>query len=223
MITTFQALAVAALALLPGAAYTFAYEREAGAYGIALSDRLVRFLAASAVMHALLSGCSYWLYRHAIHNGDLAAGKTPLAAVQAVSMAYVALPTLVGLTLGTAKKKGKRWAALLIGDAPEPRAWDYLWSGSPVGLVRARLKSGSWIGGYFASDADGRRSYASGYPEPADLYIARRGELDQSTGTFAVDDDGHALLFPTGLLVRWDEIEVLDITHDLVAAEGEPR
>ncbi|MCW2569282.1 MAG: hypothetical protein JWN54_3379, partial [Mycobacterium sp.] len=47
MISTFQALAGVVLALLPGAAYTFAYERVAGAFGISTTDRLVRFLAAS--------------------------------------------------------------------------------------------------------------------------------------------------------------------------------
>lgn len=43
MISTFQALAVALLALLPGATYTFAYERRVGGFGVSLSDRLVRF------------------------------------------------------------------------------------------------------------------------------------------------------------------------------------
>jgi hypothetical protein len=221
VISTFQAVAVVLFAVLPGAAYTFAYEREAGAFGVALSDRLVRFLAASAVMHAALSGGTYWLYRHAVATGDLRAGRTPLWIVQAVAMAYVATPMVAGLLVGRGKKNGRRWASFLVGEAPEPRAWDYVWSGAPVGLVRARLKSGGWVGGYFANAPDGRRSYASGHPEPGDLYLARSGELDQTSGRFAVDDDGHTLLFPTGLLVRWDEIEVLDITHDAPALEGE--
>ncbi|WIX76785.1 hypothetical protein QRX50_35920 [Amycolatopsis carbonis] len=53
-------------ALLPGAAYTFALERVAGSYGISFSDRLVRFLAASAVMHAVLAAGEYLLYRYLI-------------------------------------------------------------------------------------------------------------------------------------------------------------
>ncbi len=60
MISTFQALAVA---LLPGASYTFAYKRVVGAFGVSLSDRLVRFLAASALFTALFSGPGLLLYR----------------------------------------------------------------------------------------------------------------------------------------------------------------
>ena len=52
MILTFRALAVALAAVLSGAAYMFAYEREARGYSKNLSDRLIRCLAASAVMHA---------------------------------------------------------------------------------------------------------------------------------------------------------------------------
>lgn len=42
MISTFRGLPVAVLAILPGAAYTFALERVAGSYGVSFSDRLVR-------------------------------------------------------------------------------------------------------------------------------------------------------------------------------------
>lgn len=219
MISTFQAVAVAVLAILPGAAYVFAYERQAGAFGVGLPDRFVRFLAASAVMHALLSAGTYALYREAVLSGDLSAGRVPLWAVEVAAVAYLALPTVAGTAVGRGKKNGRPWASLLVGPSPEPRAWDYLWSGRPVGFVRARLKSGGWIGGYFASH-DGRESYAAGYPEPGDLYIARRAEMDPETGDFVTDEDGDAVLLPTGLLVRWDEIDVLDITHD-PTGEGE--
>lgn len=46
----------AADGLASGAAYTFAYERVAGSFGIGLSDRVVRFVAGSAIFHALLAG-----------------------------------------------------------------------------------------------------------------------------------------------------------------------
>ncbi len=159
MISTFQALVVALVAVLPGAAYLFAYEREGGSYSVGLSDRLVRFLAASAAMHALLAAGSYWLYRHAIVSGDLHAGRSPLWAVEAAALAYVALPTAAGLTVGRGRRKGARWAVLLVGDSPEPRAWDYLWSSAPSGFVRARLKSGRV----------GRRALLDRRPRPSQL------------------------------------------------------
>jgi len=51
------------------------------------------------------------------------------------------------------------------------------------------------------------------------LHLARRAELDPVTGRFLTDAAGDAVLLPTGVLVRWAEIEVLDITHD-ICVEG---
>jgi Family of unknown function (DUF6338) len=63
VIDTFQALAVVALAILPGASYIFAFERVAGSFGQNLADRVIRFLAASAALQALFSGPTYYLYQ----------------------------------------------------------------------------------------------------------------------------------------------------------------
>src|SRR6266511_1104655 len=67
MLTTFVALAVAALAILPGAVFTFSYEGRLGSYGVTLPDRIYRFLAASAVLHALATR----LGTHAAEVGHL--------------------------------------------------------------------------------------------------------------------------------------------------------
>ena len=48
---TFQALGVLVLALLPGALYVWSFEQLAGAWGIKLADRLLRFIGVSAVLH----------------------------------------------------------------------------------------------------------------------------------------------------------------------------
>ena len=72
MISTFQALAVALLALLPGASYIFAYERVVGGFGVSLADRLVRFLAASALFVAVFAWAGLLLYRNFIIAGCLA-------------------------------------------------------------------------------------------------------------------------------------------------------
>lgn len=61
-----QALWVALIALLPGAAFTYAYERGAGSYGVTRADRLVRFLTASAGFQALPRAWDYlWATRPA--------------------------------------------------------------------------------------------------------------------------------------------------------------
>ena len=50
------------IALLPGALYVWSFERQAGRYGVSLSDRILRFVGGSAVVLALFSVPLYWLY-----------------------------------------------------------------------------------------------------------------------------------------------------------------
>jgi hypothetical protein len=97
----------------------------------------------------------------------------------------------------------------LTGPDPAPRAWDYLFQYENDGWIRLRLKSGIWIGGAYA-DAGGRRSYAAGYPEPQDLFLAAVAEVDPETGEFTRDQKGAVTVFDSGLLVRWDEVEYLE-------------
>src|SRR3990172_2766748 len=63
-------------------------------------------------------------------------------------------------------------------------------SSGPRGWVRLRLKGGTWLGGAFATRADGTRSYAAGYPEQQDLYLVESVEVDPETGSFLLDDEG---------------------------------
>src|SRR4029079_5530354 len=56
---TLEAVAALVLALLPGALYVWAYERPVGAWGIGLSDRVLRFVGVSAILHALLAPLTY--------------------------------------------------------------------------------------------------------------------------------------------------------------------
>ena len=44
--STMEALAILVVAFVPGAAYVWAFERQAGPYGVTLADRMMRFLAA---------------------------------------------------------------------------------------------------------------------------------------------------------------------------------
>jgi hypothetical protein len=211
MISTFQALAGVVLALLPGAAYTFAYERVAGPFGITLSDRLVRFLAASAVFHAVLAGPELLLYRHLVATGRLGRGDVNWLLFAVLALGYVVLPTAAGTLVGMGGRRN--WRGLrLLAHTPEPRAWDYLWRLGVPGVVRMRLKSGTWLAGVYGTTATGRRSYAAGYPEPGDLYLSLQLRVDPATGEFARDDDDRPVPVPggSGLLVRWSEIEYLE-------------
>ncbi|MDQ3981580.1 MAG: DUF6338 family protein, partial [Actinomycetota bacterium] len=93
---------------------------------------------------------------------------------------------------------------------PAPRAWDYLFGYRPDGWIRLRLKSGIWIGGAYAVTADGRRSYAAGYPEPQDLFLVQTAEVDPGTGQFLFHEDGSIKLRESSVLIRWHEVEYLE-------------
>lgn len=212
MISTFQALAVALVVLLPGASYIYAYERMVGGFGVSLSDRLMRFVAASAIFQAALAGPAMLVYREYIATGRLERGEVNWAVLELVALAYVLVPTGVGTLIGRGQNARWQWVQALVGDSPEPRAWDYLWRSGASGIVRVKLKSGIWLSGLFGTTTSGRRSYAAGYPEEGDLFLSLQLRVDPDTGAFERDGDGRPVPVAgmSGLLVRWAEVEYLD-------------
>ncbi|MFD9664872.1 DUF6338 family protein [Rhodococcus sp. NPDC059968] len=69
MPSTFQALAVALLALLPGALYELAREQRAGRWGLRGADQIFRLLGFSVAFQVLIAPLTYWLYSHYIVTG----------------------------------------------------------------------------------------------------------------------------------------------------------
>jgi hypothetical protein len=206
---TFQALVVLVLALLPGALYVWSFERLVGAWGIGFSDRVLRFVGVSAVLHALAAPVTYRLYLTYVRSGRLLGGHAGVA-VWVASLVYVACPIAFGSLVGVGTLRRWPWAAYVTGLEPAPRAWDYLFGLKPDGWIRLRLKSGTWLGGAYAVKEDGWASYASGYPETQDLFLVEAAELDAETGEFLFDEDGDPLLRGSGILIRWDEVEYLE-------------
>jgi hypothetical protein len=74
-------------------------------------------------------------------------------------------------------------------------------------MAATQDKSGTWIGGAYASG-----SFASGYPgDSQDIYLSQAAEIDPETGTFALDEKGEPELREnSSLLVNWREIEYLE-------------
>jgi len=186
---TFQSLAVLVLALLPGALYVWAFERQAGAWGIKLSDRLFRFVGFSALLHALLAPITYILWDAFIRSGRVGSGEAPPGLWLAL-VGYVGLPLAFGSLIGRGTRTRKAWAKIFTGPDPAPRAWDHLFAATPDGWIRLHLKSGIWLGGAFVRRPDGSRSYAAGYPEDQDLFLLEAVEVDPETGSFVVDPEG---------------------------------
>lgn len=204
---TFHAVAVLVVALLPGALYVWAFERQAGRWGIGLSDRLLRFVGGSALFHAVAAPFTYWLW--ADQWDDVTAGEPAHWWWWPVVLAYILIPVACGSVVGRGVRNQRLWTTFFTGPDPAPRAWDHLFGRRADGWVRLRLKSGAWLGGAYA-DANGRRSYAAGYPEVQDLYLAAAVELDPETGAFVLDEHGSVPLLVGGVLVRWDEVEHLE-------------
>ena len=207
MVDTFQALTVFVLALVPGALYFWAFERQTGRWGVGLSDRILRFVGASALFHVAFAPASYWLWAN---EWPKARDGEPLSLwLWALALLYVALPLVAGTVVGYGTHHNRTWARLFAGPHPAPRAWDHLFECKGDGWVLLRMKSGTWIGGVYGT-IGGVRSYSAGYPEPQDLFLAVGIEVDPDTGEFTVDEDSDIPLRPGGLLVRWDEVEYLE-------------
>jgi hypothetical protein len=206
MPSTFVALAVTVAALLPGALYVWGLERQVGRWGIGLSDRVLRFIGGSAVFHALFAPLTYWFIANRLHS---VLNLEPMSLWWWLApVLYVAVPFGSGSLVGLGALKKWRWTRWVLGPDPAPRAWDYLFERGLDGWIRVRLKSGTWLGGAFAS-ANNRESYASGYPETQELYLAAAVPVDPETGEFQFDGDEVTLL-PGGLLLKWEDIEYLE-------------
>jgi len=204
---TFVGIGVVLVALIPGALYTWSFERQAGRWGIGLSDRLLRFVGGSAILHAVFAPATYWLWAN---QWDNVRKKAQLSWwLWLVVVGYVAIPIGAGLFVGRGTKRGRPWSKIVVGPDPAPRAWDFLFQEHDLdGWVRLRLKSGIWLAGAFA-EANGRRSYAAGYPEPQDLYLAAAVRVDPDSGEFQLEN-GEPEVLTGGLLIRWEEVEYLE-------------
>jgi hypothetical protein len=134
-----DALLVTVLAALPGALFTFAYERETQIVRAALSGRVLRLITASAVFYVATAPVSYWLYVKYVRTGRLATG--PLQwAIWLVPIGLVVCPVVLGLVLGAATRHGTTWARLWSDRSPEPRAWDAVFGHGANAWLRIRLK-----------------------------------------------------------------------------------
>lgn len=223
MPSTLAGPAIVLVAVLPGALYTWAFEREIGRWGVGLSDRLLRFLGVSALFLATLAYPAHYVWRNYLHVRSEDGIVTNLVLEGAdlpgwlylVPLGYVAVPIALGSLAAVAVRKKSSIARVLVGADPAPRAWDFLFSEHPHGVIRLRLKEDrGWVGGLFRDD-----SYTAGYPEePQDLYLEETYEM-RTSGEFAADAQGDLVGLGSGLLVKWDDILHLEFFPD----EDDPK
>jgi Family of unknown function (DUF6338) len=216
MISTFSALAVAVVALLPGALYTWAFERNVGAWGASLSDRLLRFVGVSAVFHASMAWPDYLAYNAFIRSGDLSRGVALPPWVWVIPPVYVGLPLLLGGWVGRATHKRKSWTRFLVGKSPAPRAWDHLFADAGLNgyVIIHRKEDKPAIAGVWSRSKDGQqRSYASGYPDVQEIFLFDTLVCDPQTGALEPDEHGNVQLRGVGVLIAWDSIAYLEFAR----------
>ncbi len=216
MASTLQTLVFTALAILPGALYTWTFEQRVGLWGATAVDRAQRLFGASAFFLVFELPLLYYLiYRKVIVTGDIRTGRDVPWWIWLAPAIYVLLPVLIGYLVGQAARARKPWTRVLTGPAPAPRAWDHLFAKADLfGFVRLRLKDGSWIlGSWGRAEKLGLDSYASGYPEIQDLFISDVVESDDD-GKFILDKNGKADHTGRSLLLRWDEIAYAEFIPD---------
>jgi hypothetical protein len=215
VVATYQALLVALLFVLPGALYTWGFERALSGWGTTLTDRLLRFVAGSAVLHALAAPASWWFYRRQIATGRLAAGHVPWW-LWALPLLYVTVPMALGVLVGVLVRRDWAPTRLLAGSAPAPRAWDHVFAGRRPAWLRIRLKDpaagdGGWIFGLYADTGTGPGSYAAGFGHERDLFLSDTAWLDGGTGRPLRDAAGMPVMRRAGLLIAWDQIAYIEV------------
>ncbi|MBU8813180.1 MULTISPECIES: DUF6338 family protein [Mycobacteriaceae] len=223
MISTFQALAIALIAVLPGAVYTIARESGGASWAWRRTDTgalVLRFLCASAVFHALLAPITYGAYQRLVKPDGAAdaveEGRTLSWWWWVVVLVYLLVPFAAGALTERGRKwrdSPKRWkkavnwfVSLYAGSSPEPRAWDWFFDKHQSGIMRLKLANDEWKAGLWAD------SFASGYGEDGDLYLAYEYLVDED-GILLTDGDGNYQSAGVGLLVRWSEVRYLEFSE----------
>ena len=205
--STVVGVLVLVAAVLPGLAYTLAFERQAGDFGATLADRTLRFVAGSVIFHILAGWPEYWLYRTTLAGGNkILSGQFALLWLGLVIA--MTLPFAAGTYLGTlygTRSRRTGWRRMLLrlalGPGVAPRAWDDLFSERPDIYLRVRTTDGTWLAGLFAS-----RSYAAGFPQDPDLLLEQAYQVDPATGEL-----GEALGYP--LYVAAGQIAWMEMVH----------
>lgn len=219
MVTTFEAIGVFVLAGLPGAMYIWGWERQVGQWGISAVDRLLRFVAGSAILHAMFLPVTYVVWERFIRTGRLKAAHDIPLWLWPVAIGYVFVPYLAGIVAATTLRSRRKWARrashLLNGLDPAPRAWDHVFGPpSQTAWIRLKLNDGTWLGGRWVRfDVDW--SYASGYPYDQELYLCQSVGVNGTTGAFL-----EPVETGPGVLIRWSEVQYLvwDAEPDEAAA-----
>jgi Family of unknown function (DUF6338) len=202
--STVQQIVLLVLFVLPGISYQFVRERLRGPVPGErdLSERVLRAITASITLDAIyVLVAGPWIV-HLIkpaHRGWFSSTvDNPRQQAALALLLFIIVPTAAawGVSLVERRRRPARFN-------PVPAAWDMMFRGRTTGFVRARMKSGAWVGGWYGKQG----SHASAYPNPADLYLESAYEMS-SDGSF-----GARVRNTGGLYLRMDDVEVLEFVE----------
>ncbi|MFI6584792.1 DUF6338 family protein [Embleya sp. NPDC050493] len=203
--STVGQLVALVLFLLPGLTYQFLRERLRGpvAGEAQLGERILRAITASVALdglYVLVAGpVLVEAWRKAERSGPsaLALEHPRMIGLWALVL-FLGAPAAAAAAVSYRERRRARSAY-----RPVPTAWDYAFgtrADSGPRFVRARLKDGTWIGGWF-----GTRSYASGYPQDADLYLQSSYRMGPD-GSF-----GPRVESTDGIYLRMADVDVVEL------------
>ncbi|MGV9453154.1 DUF6338 family protein [Streptomyces sp. NPDC003635] len=206
--TTVEQLLLLILLVLPGVTYQYLRERRRGPVAAeqVFADRVLRAMTASVALDAVYAVILGPYVVEAVRrsgSGFQAVGDQPRAAGLWALVLFLGVPGAAAVAVSWWERRNSRAAYWRT-----PTAWDHVFSNlTRPRFVRARLKDGAWVGGWF--DA---RSYASGYPHGGDLFLQWSYQMN-SDGSFGPPVAGTA-----GLYIRVENIDILELV-DAVQVE----
>ncbi|GAA1585086.1 DUF6338 family protein [Kribbella hippodromi] len=199
--STVLQVALLILFVLPGISYQFVRERLRGAVAgeRQVGERVLRAVTASILLDSLYAVIAGPALVRVVHRDDVsgwdAVRQQPRLVGLLALVLFIVIPSAAALLVSLWQRR-----RLNAAYRSTPTAWDHMFRSSRSCFVRARLKDGTWVGGWY-----GGRSYASSYPEPAEVFLESAWRMNPD-GSFASRIAGTA-----GLYVRTADTDVIEL------------
>jgi hypothetical protein len=200
--TTVLQLGLLVLVVLPGITYQFLRERWRGPVPGErdLGERVLRSLVASMLLDALyliVAGPALApLANRTVAKGwDGVVEQAQLLGLLGLLL-FLVVPAVAAGTVTWWQRRRLRGARY----RSTPTAWDRMFQNRGSCFVRMRLKDGAWAGGWYGS-----QSYATSYPQPAELFLQTAWIMDPD-GSFVRPIERSA-----GMHVRATDVDLLEL------------
>ncbi|MGW1272456.1 DUF6338 family protein [Streptomyces sp. NPDC002491] len=200
--STVAQLALLVVVVLPGVTYQLLREQQRGPSPGErdLSERVLRALAASVALNSVYAvTLGPWLVHFYGKNASVSALTSHLRPTGFLSLVLIfVVPAIAALGVSFVERR-----ALQGNYVSTPTAWDHIFRDCPPSFIRARLKDGVWVGGWY-----GGQSFATSYPHPPEIFLELEWKLD-ADGRFLEKVEK-----TQGVHLRRDDIDILEILEN---------